>query len=145
MHIARGPAWQVRQAAQKRLLELLTRKIDSWNYYFTEHGLPRLFCTLFCLIDRELEFSQSGIVYDDLSRSDRSDERLASRLLSELLIEVHGFVQSKEERGLILANLLSWIASEITAPYHARYSAKELELLRKVYEVERSTDEVPFT
>lgn len=141
---ATGPAWQVRESARQNLLDGLKQKIIRKEDDFAEHNLFNLYWTLSYLIFSELQYSEKGIGYGDLSRSGWANERSASRLFAEVLEEINKFQRSREEKHALLAELLEWTASEIAQPYYSALGTQEVDEPKLIYGVEDRTEEVPF-
>lgn len=144
MSTGTAPAWQVRESARQQLLEKIKQNIVRREDNFAEHNIFNLYWTLSYLLYSQLQHSEKGLSYDDLSKSSWANERLASRLLSEVLKDVREFQRSEQEGNALLAKILEWVTGEIARPYYSALQFQEVHEPRKIYEVEHATDEVPF-
>ena len=139
-----APAWQVRDMQRQKLLEGIKQKIIRREDDFAEHNLFNLYWTLSYLIYSQLQRSEKGLSYDDLSRSAWSNERLSSFLFSEVLKEIDEFQRSEKESRALLGELLEWVAGEIALPYYSELGTQEVDEPKIIYGVEDRMEEIPF-
>jgi hypothetical protein len=129
---------------RQQLIEGIKQKILRCEDDLAEHNLFNLYWTLSYLFCSQLQRSEKGLSYDDLSRSNWVNERLASNLFSEVLKDVRDFQRSGEEGNALLATLLEWAVIEIARPHLLALQRQEVHEPKKIYGVAHATDEVPF-
>lgn len=135
-----GPrAWEARKIAQDRLLGEIQQDIDHMKEFFAGVSLHRF---VFYLADRELAASSGGIDLHYLSDIHLTYRSRVSQIFREVLEEIRRFQSDETEGNYLLEKLLMWAAGKIAEPHCERYIAQEEEMLKRIYGVSRSSDEV---
>ena len=144
-HVATGPAWQVRQAAQQRLFEGIKQKIIGLEESIER---PELHWFLLHRFGGELHNPGSLAFPDDTILIIPSWPRAHTEMVRKLVLEVErlvtGFQCTDAEGNELFAKLFEWTASEIARPHHNEYRNQETKILKTLYGVKSDSDEVPY-